>query len=129
MGIARGTRGFAGRLPSHHFKGEKDWTDFSWFSFDGVRDVGTKADPISDQWAIIADRHKLQAGEVKKRIEEIEALMVGLLGRELINIQKPKFGSARNWTQVVESNYGPSGVCHRVGRDGFGKSELSRFRS
>jgi hypothetical protein len=39
-----------------------------------------------------------QAGDVKARIEEIEALLVGLLGRELTNVQQPKFGSAREWT-------------------------------
>jgi hypothetical protein len=126
VGIARGAKGFAGRLTSHHLEDVKDWTHFSWFSFDGVKDGGAKADPR--QWASLADRDKLQAGDVKARIEEIEALMVGLLGRGLTNIQKPKFGAAREWTQVVQSNYGPGGICHRVAREGFLKSELDRFR-
>lgn len=126
VGIARGALGFATRLVNHHVQDLKDWTHFSWFSFDGVKDVGTPNSTF-EGWADLYDREKLQAGHVKARIEELEALMVGLLGRSLTNIQQPKFGSAREWTQVVQSNFGPGGLCSRVNRGGFVKGELKRF--
>ena len=100
VGIARGGKGFAERLVKHHGDSRKQWTTFSWFSFDGVTDLGTKVDPLFPQWARIKDRDAIARCETKTRIEEMEAIFVGLLGEGLTNVQKPKFGSALQWEQM-----------------------------
>ncbi|WP_353953565.1 hypothetical protein V6K52_09185 [Knoellia sp. S7-12] len=128
VGIARGRMGFAERLVKHHVENKKQWTTFSWFSFDGVSDVGTQANPIYPQWARVKDRDAIARGETSKRIEEMEAIFVGLLGQGLTNVQKPKFGSALQWEQIVSSNYGRNGICSRADRRGFLASENMRFR-
>lgn len=114
VGIARGTSGLGARLTQHHKDPEKNWTTFSFFSFDGVVDTGTRAEPLGEGWARIKDRDTLYASPVNDRIGEVEALMVGLLGATLTNKQKPRFGTAVEWTQVTSRDFGSRGVGRRV---------------
>jgi hypothetical protein len=114
VGIARGTSGLGARLTQHHKDPEKNWTTFSFFSFDGVIDKGTRAEPLGEGWAQVKDRDNLQSSPVNDRISEVEALLVGLLGPALTNTQKPKFGTAVEWKQVTNKDFGPRGVARRV---------------
>lgn len=123
VGIARGRLGFSTRLMAHMKDPNKDWNRFSWFSFDGVKEHRLRG------WAKLHDREVLKSSDVVHRIGELEALMVGLLGPTLTNVQKPKFGGAREWEQIVTSNYGRGGICGRVDPAGFCMRELERFHS
>ena len=53
-------------------------------------------------------------------VGELEALLVNLMiDTSLVNIQRPKFSQAKQWTQIEKQNYRSPGVCHRVERSGF----------
>lgn len=119
VGIARGQDGFGSRLARHNRDEAKSWTTFSWFSFDAVRDEGTKSHPIPAGWAWIHDRDTVKSSSTESSIKEIEGLLVGLLGQNLTNVQTPKLPGADEWTQVTGSNFGPGGICQRVEVSGF----------
>lgn len=116
VGLARSSEGIGLRLRGHHSQGTKAWTGFSWFSFDDVKDIG----PRRDGWSRLDLREFVSRSPMRDTVGELEALMVcALRGRALMNVQEPRFRNAERWTQIVKSNYGPGGICHRVDTEGF----------
>ena len=128
-GLARSSEGFGPRLARHNRDDLKSWTHFSWFSFDDVwLDERRKTYPsFNDGWAEVDFRHEIGRTEMQSIVGELEALLINLLydGNRVVNIQRPRFSNALEWTQVVRSNFRPSGICRRVSPEGFvDKSQL-----
>lgn len=116
VGLARSSEGIGFRLRSHHKEGTKSWTGFSWFSFDDVKDMGSSR----EGWCYVDQREWVSRSPMRDTVAELEALLVSALrGRALMNVQDPRFRNADQWTQIVRSNYGPGGICHRVDTEGF----------
>ncbi|KRC53367.1 MULTISPECIES: hypothetical protein [unclassified Nocardioides] len=117
-GVATGKGGFGDRLRPHTKDGTKNWTHFSWFSFDDVLlDEPRKTYPAyPSNWAMVDIREELTKTQMKPVLGELEALLVNLIydGRLVSNIQRPRFPHAKEWTQVTLGNFGAPGICHRV---------------
>lgn len=124
-GVATGKGGFGNRLRPHTKDGTKNWTHFSWFSFDDVLlDEPRKTyAAYPSNWAMVDIREELTKTQMKPVLGELEALIVNLIydGRLVSNIQRPKFPKAREWTQVTLGNFRAPGICHRVDPGQFAK--------
>jgi hypothetical protein len=126
-GLARSGQGLGARLLAHTDDGTKNWTRFSWFSFDDVwLDEQRKTYPPHPRgWAVVDPRHQVQRTEMGHIVGELEALLVNLIydGRLVSNIRRPQFPVAKEWEQVTATNFRAPGICHRVAPEGFAKSE------
>lgn len=93
-GIARGTGGLGARLRTHHSKPprRRDWTRFSWFTFDDVHD-----DPNHVCWETVRLRRKPVPTDDDTIIREMEALLIKVLGTQQ---NKMKFQHAHEWEQL-----------------------------
>jgi len=127
-GLARSGEGFGARFVRHTRDDLKNWTHFSWFSFDQVwLDEQRKTYPGYPMgWALVHPRDELGRTEMRTIVGELEALLVNLLydGRALVNIQRPRFLRAQQWEQVTRRNFQSPGICHRVATDWFARPEL-----
>ena len=126
-GLARSDQGVGARLLRHTDDGTKNWTRFSWFSFDDVwLDERRKTyAPHLKGWARVDPRDELNRTQMHHIVGELEALLVNLIfdGRLVSNIQRPQFAVAREWSQVTRPNFRSPGICHRVDPGGFAKPE------
>lgn len=124
-GVATGQGGFGDRLRLHTKDGTKNWTQFSWFSFDDVlMDEPRKTyDAYPANWAKVDFRESITQTQMKSVLGELEALIVNLIydGRLVSNIQRPRFPKAKEWTQITLSNFRAPGICHRVDPEPFAK--------
>ncbi|WP_156971529.1 hypothetical protein [Knoellia sinensis] len=129
-GLGRSGQGIGKRLLAHTDDGTKNWTTFSWFSFDDVKlDERRKTyRPLLKGWAEIEQREELGRTEMHHIVGELEALLINLIfdGRLVSNIQRPQFPVGKEWTQVVGRNFRAPGICHRVDANGFSSPELLR---
>lgn len=129
-GLARSNQGLGARLLTHTDDGTKNWTRFSWFSFDDVLlDERRKTyEPYPQGWAHLDLRDELGRTEMRDIVGELEALLVNLIydGRLVSNIQRPKFSQAKQWEQVTAVNFRAPGICHRVDPQPFARSERLR---
>lgn len=113
VGRARGANdGFGYRLKSHHRDKGKDWTRFSWFSFDSVRRI-----PKDLHWAEVIQDEKGRAVTAASAIDELEALMITTFG--LHNSQnKMRLPEARKpWKQLTLEDCFGNGVARKVSRE------------
>lgn len=121
-GLARSDMGFGSRLKNHTTDETKDWTHFSWFSFDDVLHSEHRVTypDHPDGWAYIEPRETLAKAQMQAIVGELEALLVNLMiDTSLVNIQRPRFPSAAMWTQITKQNNRSPGICHRVDREAF----------
>lgn len=93
-GIARGQGGLGGRLRTHSAKPprKRDWTRFSWFSFDDIVDSTD-----SYGWEVVEHRKKPVPTQSESTIREIEALLIKVLGTQQ---NKMRFQNANEWKQL-----------------------------
>lgn len=126
-GLGRSGHGLGTRLMAHTDDGTKNWTHFSWFSFDDVwLDERRKTYPAHREgWAVVDPREHLGRAEMGSIVSELETLLVNLIydGRLVSNIQRPTFPKAQEWQQVTRTNFRAPGICHRVDPSGFAKPE------
>lgn len=129
-GLARSNQGLGARLLTHTDDGTKNWTQFSWFSFDDVwLDERRKTyPPYPRGWAMLDPREELGRTEMRDIVGELEALLVNLIydGRLVSNIQRPRFAEGKEWAQIVAANYRAPGICHRVEPQRFARPEWLR---
>lgn len=121
-GLARSGQGLGTRLKKHTDDETKSWTHFSWFSFDDVaHDEHRVTYPDFEHgWAQVIQRETLAKAQMNGIVGELEALLVNLMiDTSLVNIQRPNFSEALQWTQIIKQNYRSPGICHRVERTGF----------
>lgn len=120
VGLARGDGGLGARLRAHNDDEAKDWSRFSWFSFDDVQDRGAV-----DGWAEPEFRNALAEASTDTVVRECEALLITVLGTYTGGSQRRMgFQAGREWTQVTTQDYAPGGVCRRVARDGFADHKI-----
>lgn len=93
-GIARGTGGLGARLRTHHSSPprKRDWSRFSWFTFDDVVD-----EPGYQGWESVKTRKKPVPTHDDRIIREMEALLIKVLGTEQ---NKMRFQNAHEWEQL-----------------------------
>lgn len=91
-GIARGQGGLGARLRTHDNRPPRgrEWTRFSWFSFDDIID-----DPAHDGWEMVNHRSKPVPTNSETVIREMEALLIKVLGTEQSSM---KFQNAHEWS-------------------------------
>ena len=108
-GLGRSGQGIGARLLAHQDDGTKNWTRFSWFSFDDVwlEEARKTKEPYPKGWATVDPRDILGRTEMRQIVGELEALLVNLIfdGRLVSNIQRPKFDVAKEWQQVTAINF------------------------
>lgn len=123
VGMARSEQGGIGaRLAAHHRDPSKDWTKFSWYTFEEADDKyqDQRRRNYPKGWAYLLRRESIEKADVRELVAELEAMFVTLIGpRKLVNGQVPKFPGAQEWRQVVGSNFGPNGLCTRVDQRPF----------
>lgn len=97
-GIARGTGGLGQRLRTHHNKPprKRNWTRFSWFTFDDVVDD----DHAHHGWEVIQHRSKPVPTQSETIIREMEALLIKVIGTEQNSM---RFQNAKEWKQLSDS--------------------------
>ena len=120
VGLARGSGGIGARLRAHNDDRSKDWTRFSWFSFDDTQEVGNL-----QGWFEPRFRDALGSASTETVVRECEALVITVLGTHSGGSQRRmSFLEGDEWTQVTTQDYAPGGLCHRVARDGFADRSL-----
>lgn len=93
VGRARGRQGLGNRLVSHHKDQSKDWTRFSWFSFDRTEPLTRRPGwrrPVSDDASA-----KVSAD---KAIDGLEAMMIAAFGTKQ---NKMTLGDGQPWEQLT----------------------------
>lgn len=122
-GLARSDLGIGARLLRHTDDGTKNWTRFSWFSFDDVwiEERRKTYPPYPRGWALVDPRERLDKTEMRHIVGELEALLVNLIfdGRLVSNIQRPKFAVAKHWEQITAQNFRSPGIATASTRPGL----------
>ena len=115
VGLARGDGGLGSRLRAHNDDDTKDWSRFSWFSFDDVQDAD-----VFEGWSEPLFRDALGDATHTTVVRECEALLITVLGTYTGGSQRRMaFLTGKEWTQVTTQDYAPGGICRRVAREGF----------
>ena len=115
VGLARGGGGIGSRLRAHNDDNTKDWSRFSWFSFDDTVDSHGY-----DGWREVDVRDAVADLSTELVVREFEALLITVLGTYTGGSQRRMaFQTGQEWTQVTTQDFAPGGVCRRVARDGF----------
>lgn len=115
VGLARGDGGIGSRLGAHNDDDSKDWSRFSWFSFDDTADSG-----IHEGWQDPVVRDAVAESSTEAVVRECEALLITVLGTYAGGSQRRMaFQAGKEWTQVTTQDFAPGGVCRRVAVTGF----------
>ncbi|QIG42039.1 GIY-YIG nuclease family protein [Nocardioides anomalus] len=93
-GLARGLGGLGARLRTHNTKPprKREWTRFSWFSFDDI-----VAATGYHGWEEVRHRSKPVPAQSETVIREMEALLIKVLGTRQ---NKMSFQNANEWEQL-----------------------------
>ncbi|SDG35866.1 hypothetical protein [Klenkia brasiliensis] len=109
VGLASGAHGLGQRLKAHDQDKQKDWSRFSWFSFDNVEDW-----PERDGWSRIVTRNAVENVSTRSAVGEFEALLIQVLGTRSQN--QMRFTGAERWEQIFVADYAPGFLMSRVDR-------------
>jgi hypothetical protein len=115
VGLARGNGGIGARLRAHNDDPAKEWSRFSWFSFDDTIDS-----PGYDGWQELKFREAVADSSTEIVVRECEALLITVLGTHTGGSQRRMaFQAGQQWTQITTQDFAPRAVCRRVAKDGF----------
>lgn len=115
VGLARGEGGIGARLRAHNDDRSKDWSRFSWFSFDDTADSES-----FDGWSELVLRDAVAESSADSVVRECESLLITVLGTYTSGSQKRMaFQTGQEWTQVTTADLAPGKVCRRVAVEGF----------
>jgi len=115
VGLARGRFGIGARLRAHVAHRDR-WSRFSWFAIDDI------APDRLDGWSKLRPREKLPGMTSETILRECEALLITILGSKDQNAMR--FQRARQWHQLTEADFLPSGIARRVDPAGFKERRL-----